>query len=181
MGALSCDSGPKRLDSVPAELEPRVAAANTAIAELKQTLSGRLLKTVKASGPKAGVAVCSAEAKTMTQKVGERHRVQLGRTSAKLRNPKDNLARPWLKPYLAEISDKKAVDVKPAVFDLGSSLGVVQPLGTKPLCLNCHGDPASIPAEVKAELSARYPGDRATGFSKGDVRGVVWVEIPKEP
>lgn len=177
---LSCQRGPKRLDAVPVELEPRVAAANATIDDLKKTLSGRLLATVQAKGPKAGIEVCSTEARGMTDEVGARHGAKVGRTSEKLRNAESNAPRPWLTGYLQEVSAKKASDARPAVFDLGDTLGVVQPLPTQALCLTCHGDPASIPADVKAALAERYPSDRATGYAVGDVRGVVWVEISKK-
>ncbi|MEZ4223550.1 MAG: DUF3365 domain-containing protein [Polyangiaceae bacterium] len=178
-GLSACDSSPKRLDPVPAALQPRVEVAKTAAADLKKTLSGRLLSTVQQKGPKAGIDVCADEARTMTQTVAQRHGVEIGRTSAKLRNP-ENAARPWVDAYLRSVADKKVADVKPAVYDLGKRIGVVEPLGTQALCLNCHGAESSLSGEVKEALAARYPKDTATGFAEGDVRGVLWVELPKE-
>lgn len=177
--ALSCDRSPRRLDPVPKDLEPAVARGRAAIADLKGTLSGRLASAMKGGGPKAGIEVCSSEAQQLTQQVATRHRVRIGRTSHRLRNPKTNEPRPWLTDYLSEVAGKKAAAVKPALFDLGSSVGWVEPLGTLPLCQTCHGDPASLSPEVKASLAARYPQDQATGFAEGDVRGVVWVELDK--
>jgi hypothetical protein len=180
LATVGCRERTRELDPVPAELSPRVDAANAAIGDLKQTLSGRLVPTVQKQGPKAGIEVCSGDAAKLTREVGERHGVQIGRSSARLRNAKSNTAPTWLAGYIERVSAQKAKDAKPAVYDLGDRLGVAQPLGVQPLCLTCHGDPATIPPDVKAALSERYPGDRATGYSEGDVRGVVWVEIAKK-
>ena len=44
---------------------------------------------------------------------------------------------------------------------------------TQPLCLACHGQEIAPPvAEKLAEL---YPGDKATGFEEGDLRGAFVV------
>jgi hypothetical protein len=43
------------------------------------------------------------------------------------------------------------------------------------MCLTCHG--SEIDAEVREQLAADYPMDRATGFEAGDLRGVFWVEF----
>jgi hypothetical protein len=180
LATLGCRERNRELDPVPAELAPRVDAANAAIGDLKKTLSGRLVPTVQKQGPKAGIEVCSVDAARLTREVGERHAVQIGRSSARLRNAKSNAAPAWLGRYLERVSAQKAKDAKPAVYDLGDRLGVAQPLGVQPLCLTCHGDPSTIPPEVETALAERYPGDRATGYSEGDVRGVVWVEIPKK-
>jgi hypothetical protein len=176
----ACDSSPKRLDPVPAPLEARVKVAEAAIGDLKQTLSSKLMAAVKSGGPEAGIDVCGKDAHALTQEVAARHGVRIGRTSQRLRNTEQNASRPWLSDYLADASNKKASEVERAVFDLGSSLGVVQPLATQGLCVTCHGDPKGIPAGVQAAIAKRYPKDRAVGFAEGDVRGVVWVEIEKE-
>jgi hypothetical protein len=32
---------------------------------------------------------------------------------------------------------------------------------------------------IGATLAVAYPGDRATGFAPGDLRGWMWAEVPK--
>jgi hypothetical protein len=180
LAVVGCRGGAKELDVVPADLAPRVDAANAAIGDLKKTLSSRLMETVQKQGPKAGIEVCSGEAGTLTTEVAKRHSVQIGRSSTQLRNAKTNVAPAWLGAYLERVSKQKAKDAKPTVYDLGDRVGVAQPLAVMPLCLTCHGDPSKIPADVKAALAERYPNDLATGYAEGDVRGVVWVEIAKK-
>lgn len=176
--AIGCQSGPKRLEPVPKEHEAGVAKAQGAIGELKKTLSGRLQEAIKSGGHASGIDVCASEAGKLTADIASKNGLEIGRTSHKLRN-EQNAPRPWVKAYLDEVAGKPAKDVKPAVYDLGAKLGVVEPLGTQALCVTCHGPAQGIPAEVKQKLGERYPKDQATGFAEGDVRGVVWVELAK--
>lgn len=180
LALAACEHKPKPLDPVPAELQPRVARANEAIGELKKTLSGRLSTTLREQGPKGGIEVCAGEAQKLTTEVGTKQGVRLGRTSTRLRNAERNGAPAWLQGYLERVSAQKAKDARPIVVDLGDHVGVAEPLPVLPLCVTCHGDPASLAPEVKSALAARYPADRATGYAEGDVRGVVWVEVSKK-
>ena len=34
---------------------------------------------------------------------------------------------------------------------------------------------------TRAALARHYPGDTATGFEAGDLRGALWVEVPASP
>ncbi|HBD19390.1 MAG TPA: hypothetical protein DC063_04395 [Arenimonas sp.] len=43
-------------------------------------------------------------------------------------------------------------------------------------CLMCHGD--NIAPEIATRLAEHYPQDRATGFREGDLRGLIWAEVP---
>ena len=61
----------------------------------------------------------------------------------------------------------------PRVRDGGARF--MAPIMTGPLCLTCHG--AQLSPAVKAALAKDYPGDQATGFKAGDLRGafsIVW-------
>ena len=175
---LGCEQEPKRLDSVPARLQPKVAQAEKAAGDLKKTLLSRLTRAMKSGGAGAGIEVCSTQARTLSQEVATRNGVQIGRSSERLRNP-ENAPRAWVRSYLNSVKGMPAAAAKPAVYDLGKSVGVVQPLGTLPLCVQCHGQSESLSAEVKKRLANSYPEDQATGFAVGDLRGVLWVEVAK--
>jgi hypothetical protein len=47
-------------------------------------------------------------------------------------------------------------------------------------CSTCHGSPSWQPTDVAATLKQAYPTDQATGFATGDLRGWIWVEVPKK-
>jgi hypothetical protein len=58
----------------------------------------------------------------------------------------------------------------------GVALRMVRGIAMEPPCQLCHGH--SVDPDVAAMLGERYPDDRATGFDVGDLRGVLWVEVP---
>ena len=82
-----------------------------------------------------------------------------------------------MQPFLDRWKGRPAKEVPGRVVDLGDRIGVLRPIGTAPLCLTCHG-PALAP-EVREALAAKYPKDAARGFREGDLRGLLWAEVPK--
>lgn len=155
-----------------------VDRAQQAMVSLQQRLSARLLEEMGKGGPTAAVRVCRDEAQKLTAAVSAEQGVELGRTSHRLRNPA-NAPRPWVAKLLPAYAGRQAAEVAPAVVDLGDRVGVVKPLPTQPLCLACHGERKAMTPEVLKMLSSAYPRDEATGFVPGEVRGVIWAEVPK--
>lgn len=43
-------------------------------------------------------------------------------------------------------------------------------------CLKCHGSQEDLDGQALAEIRKRYPGDKATGFHLGDLRGLWRIE-----
>jgi hypothetical protein len=66
------------------------------------------------------------------------------------------------------------------VVDLGTKVGVMRPIAHRASCSPCHGLDSQLTPKVRAELKDRYPKDHATGFKEGDLRGWLWVEVPKK-
>jgi hypothetical protein len=150
--------------------------------DLLKTLMGRLTSAIgDAGGLGEAARVCATEAQLLTSGVAEKHGIAVGRTSVKLRNSSENRARPWVQPWLKEHADRKATDIDPVVGiveqDGRTYARLIRPIGIQPLCLNCHGPEANIPAEVKAVLAQHYPDDAATGYAIGDLRGALWAEF----
>jgi hypothetical protein len=103
-----------------------------------------------------------------------------GRTSDRLRNP-TNAPRAWAVDLVKANAGRQARDVDGFAVDLGNKIGVLRPIAQRPLCANCHGPADRLSPAVRAELSERYPADKALGFTEGEIRGWFWVEIPKHP
>ena len=187
--APAVPDAPPAIDAAPAEpplatpspaAAAAVARAAAAFDELQKRLGERLKAEIARAGPAAAIEVCNVEAPGIAAEVVAREGFAFGRTSDRLRSPA-NAPRPWVQPWLARNAGQRAGNVKPAAYDLGDRIGVVRPIGTQPLCLLCHGDPETIDPAVKAELARRYPADRATGFTEGELRGAFWAEVPKSP
>lgn len=134
-------------------------------------LSGRLMEVMQSDGPAAAISVCSNEAITIAESVGNEYGVEIGRTSFKLRNP-NNKPRDWVKPFV-----EKRVDTPQYAQLEDGSLGALYPIHISVKCLMCHGGEEDILEAVKPELARRYSDDAATGFKLNDLRGWFWVEI----
>ncbi len=168
--ALLCAcSGPSA--DAPETVDPTAAGA-----ALLKPFKSELMQALSAGmqdGPAAAIDVCSRQAPAIarTLSVGG---VRMGRSSHKLRNP-DNVPPDWLAPVLADYASGAAA-LEPRTVDLGAGRhGYAEPIITQPMCLTCHG--TDIDAGVQAQLAEDYPGDQATGFAAGDLRGVFWVEF----
>jgi len=104
--------------------------------------------------------------------------VEVGRTSARLRNPR-NAPPDWAKAYVAQTDGKKASQVGPALFDLRDRVGLLRPIEIRKRCLACHADRAEVPESTRAWLDAAYPRDQSFGYALGDLRGFWWAEAAK--
>lgn len=183
--AVACDRSVKNdatpapaasLTEIPAPLKPRVTAAKSAAKALGKKLSGRLTEAMGQGGPEAAIDVCAREAQTLTAAVAKEQKVELGRTSHKLRNPK-NAPRNWVRPWLDAHANAPAEKAQAAVYNLGTRLGVLIPIPTGPVCTVCHG--TSVAPDILAKIRAKYPKDQATGFDVGDLRGAFWIELER--
>lgn len=175
------DQRPKEYEvgSLPAALVPAVADADTAMARLQRRLGARLKAELAAGGAVAAISVCRDSAQFLTSQVAAQSRVQVGRTSHRLRSLA-NIPRDWARPYLEAITlGQKAAAFRSVAVDLGDRVGLLRPIPTQEICLQCHGDPGAFPPELALALRDAYPEDRATGFAVDDLRGVFWAEVPK--
>ena len=68
------------------------------------------------------------------------------------------------------------VQVQDADLPAGVDLRLLRGIPVEPMCLACHGK--ALADDTRAALQRLYPGDGATGFSAGDLRGALWVEVP---
>lgn len=147
------------------------------VAELKKSLVGALQGALGQGAPSA-VAACHSMAPALTASLA-RDGVIAGRATRKPRNPV-NEARGWQADALTELERKHAAkELAGASFARrlpDRRIAYAEPLIIQELCLTCHG--ADVPPEVRAILADKYPGDRATGYAVGDLRGVAWVELP---
>lgn len=161
----------------PPELSALAARADPAFASLQQTLGKKLMAELGRGGPVAAVTVCRDEAQALSAQVAAEQGFTLGRTSHRLRNPA-NAAPGWAKALVAQGEGKRAAEVTRHVVDLGKTVGVLAPIPTGAVCLNCHG--TALSPETVAAVQAAYPEDRATGFTEGALRGWFWAELPKD-
>jgi type IV secretory pathway TrbL component len=173
-----CASGPS------AEEQAALAAdARKASGALIQKLGGELKAALSASGPEGAIGVCKERAPQIAAEVSKQFGFEVKRVSPKNRNPA-GVPDAWEAEAQAGLEKRMAAGEKPETLDTwqvvstpsGKQFRYAKALPVQPLCLTCHGDPASIPDGVKARLAAEYPLDKATGYAPGMVRGIVSVK-----
>ncbi len=147
-----------------------IERAHVSITEIQANFQKTMAETLRRSGPGKSLPSCRVDA------TGNAKGIVVGRTSLRLRNPK-NAPPEWVKPYLEEFSTLKPERVPSRkLVNLGKNhYGYLEPIFVEPICLNCHG--TQINPEVHESLRQQYPADKAVGFSEGDLRGVIWLEM----
>jgi len=149
-----------------------VDQAKAAAKSLGGTLKAELEAALRTGGPIEALGICRIIAPAIASRVSAEHGMQVGRVSLKTRNP-DNAPRPWQADVLKAFETRKAAGEGPASLIYAEVIDhefrFMQAIPTAGVCLNCHG--ASISPELKAKLHEFYPGDQATGYREGDLRG----------
>lgn len=161
------------------------ARAAAAVDQLGKRLKERLVTTMQAEGPVAAMALCATQAQPMTREVAETSGVRVGRSSLRLRNPK-NAPPDWVGAWLVEQGERPAEGVEGRVraatrADGTAVVRVLEPLAIQPPCLTCHGPPEAQLPDLTAALAERYPDDKAVGYALGDLRGAIWAEAVVAP
>ncbi len=160
--------------------EQGLAAAKAGAKALGGTLKGRLMSAMQEGGPEGALQACAAEASSLTAGVGS-NRLRVGRSTLRLRNPKNAEAPEWVKTWLTETGERKAEGVAGVEEVVDGTARVLIPLAVGGLCLACHGSTDPHSEAMKTLLASRYPEDKATGYENGDLRGALWAEFDLKP
>ncbi|MFN2376450.1 MAG: DUF3365 domain-containing protein [Candidatus Binatia bacterium] len=181
-GGGTVDAGRVAAPATPAEAR---AIADKVAAALAAALLERLQAAIGQGGVEAGARACAEVAQSVTSQVGAPHGAVARRTALRLRNPRnrpDDFEKAWLLAQDRRVKEGKEpqplyaeVDAGPGRRELRHLRPILFPGG---ICSQCHGPREDIPAEVRAFLDERYPGDEATGFVAGDLRGAISVRVP---
>ena len=137
--------------------------------QLKQELSGAMSD----HGSAGALNVCSQRATELTRQVGDETGVELKRVSLRHRNPA-NRASPGEASVLALMAARTDLADTMIIRD-GAPMYMRAIRINASLCLQCHGMEEDLAPELLARLNELYPGDIATGFSEGDLRGAFVV------
>ena len=165
------------------EIGPGTEREQQAMA-LVQLFAGRLKPRLKQAlsegGPVHAIEVCSRVAPEIAVDISEQSGWQVTRVSTKNRNP---AAAPdaWEAAAIETFEKQLAGGADPGALQMGEITAdgyrFAKAQITEPLCLMCHGQ--SIAPDVAKALEAHYPGDRATGYEAGDIRGIFSLVGPK--
>jgi hypothetical protein len=162
----------------PAPLRPAADRAQQAFEEFHTQFMARLVEEMGRGGPVAALSVYRDEAARLAAELGRKHNMRIGRTSHHLRSPRNAPPR-WAEPYVTEANARSAAEAPTRVVDLDPVVGVLGPLETTDVCVLCHGPVNQLSPEILGAIRKSYPGDRATGFAPGQVRGWLWAEVSR--
>jgi hypothetical protein len=158
------------------ELAQNKKQSMAAVKEFAGKLKGEMKRAMKAGGPVNAIKVCRVKAPEIALAVSNKHKLNIARTSLKVRNP-GNQPDAWELKVLKQFEARKAKgeSVKKMAYsevvnmDGKKVFRFMKAIPTGKVCLNCHA--AKIKPEVEARLKTLYPADQARGFKLGDIRG----------
>ena len=170
------------------DLDHRRAAAREAAMTLMQELGSELKTAMQSGGPEAAVSVCTEQAPAITASVSRARGWQVTRVSSRYRNPLLGMPDTWEAKTLERFRERhaagesyKGMSRSERVEQAGQAYyRYMQAIPMKGLCVSCHGSKEELAPGVQAMLSERYPHDRATGFTVGDLRGAFSIRQPIE-
>jgi hypothetical protein len=142
-------------------------------------LQAQLKAAIAAGGAKDGVSVCQQAAPAIAQAQSEASGATVSRIAEKHRNPAGGVPAELRAAYAA-LAAAPLKDGKPHRQIVQTGAGAeakVHVLSAIPMqeqpCSVCHG--TNIDAGLKAHIDSLYPGDLATGFTPGELRGALLI------
>lgn len=137
------------------------------------TLMPQLKNALKSGGPVKAIDVCSKTAPEIAQKLSSETGWTVKRVSLKPRSSKTARPDKWERKVLKQF-DKRQAKGEPAAKIAYSEIvdgrfRFMKAQGVEAVCMNCHA--AKIAPATEKALKRHYPGDKARGYSVGQIRG----------
>ena len=165
-----------------AEDDAMLAEARKVATTLPPKLLVSLQAEISKTGPEGAIPVCKDMAPKMAGEIAQQTGWKIKRVSLKARNDARAIPDAWEKAALEDFDKRAAAGEPPANLEKGEKVGgeyrFVKALPVQPLCLGCHGPADKLSPAVQAVLAKNYPNDQATGYSVGQIRGVISVRKP---
>jgi hypothetical protein len=159
--------------------EALISEARMVATALPPKLIVALQEEIKKSGPEGAIPVCKDMAPKMAAEISQQTGWKIKRVSLKTRNDARAIPDSWEKAALEDFDKRAAAGESPAKLEKGEKVGnefrYVKALPVQALCLSCHGPTDQLSPAIKAAIGQNYPNDRATGYSEGQIRGVISV------
>ncbi len=167
IGALTAETKKAVLPVVPKV----VAAMQEAVAE---------------KGVAGAIPVCKEQAPALIKAKRQETGWDIRRVSLKTRNAERGTPDLWEVRQLADFNIRAANGEKIDTMEKSEIVSIdgkpvfryMKALPVGDVCLKCHGAVDGMDAGLKAKLVESYPHDRATGYSKGQIRGALTVKRP---
>jgi len=162
-----------------AEEDAMLTEARKVATMLPPKLIVSLKEEISKSGPEGAIPVCKEMAPKMAGEISKETGWKIKRVSLKVRNDARAIPDAWEKAALEDFDKRAAAGEPGGKLERGEKVGneyrFVKALPVQALCLSCHGTAEQISPAVKDVLTKTYPNDSATGYSEGQIRGVISV------
>ncbi|MCK5880053.1 MAG: DUF3365 domain-containing protein, partial [Holophagae bacterium] len=153
--------------------------------KLLETLNTQLVAAIQENGMESALNFCSTSAQKLTEEVNISYlgTLSIKRTSLKFRNPMDKpdkfeeMALRLLQKAMAGAGTPPEHLIQKITQNGNIKYRYYKPLLVGTPCLGCHGDEKKMRPELLEKIRKTYPNGTATGYRKGDLRGMVRVEM----
>ncbi len=162
-------------DKSASSADEAISEAKKGAKSLGKTLKRRLVGAMQEGGPESALSACAQDAQSLSAGV-QTPRLRVGRSTLRLRNPKNAESPAWVQEWLTTTGERKTEGLSGLEEVVDGVARVIVPLTASGMCLGCHGDAASHTDKMKQLLASKYPEDKAVGYENGDLRGVIWAE-----
>jgi len=157
--------------------------AAEATREYGEALKSELKAAMHMGGTIEAIETCNTKALLIGEEMSRANGENVSRVSLRNRNP-ENTPNDWQKAVLKDFENRKQAGEKAGALtwhevaetENGLEFRFMKAIPTGPICLQCHG--SNIAPPVAEKLAELYPGDKATGFDIGDIRGAFVVTRP---
>lgn len=174
------------LPALAEDIDALAAETRKTVLPVLPKVVGAMKEAVKQNGVADAIPVCKEEAPKLIQEMRDATGWSIRRVSLKARNPERATPDDWEGATLREMEQQLAAGGKPdtlekaAVVTEGgkSYFRYAKALPVADVCLACHGPAEGLDAGLKARLAESYPHDQATGYSRGQIRGILSVKRP---
>ncbi|MEM7402220.1 MAG: DUF3365 domain-containing protein [Pseudomonadota bacterium] len=163
-------------------VDKQLNESRSAIQALASNLQQTLKSSMQTGGPIKALEVCNIEAEKIATIVSTDLEAIVGRTSLKVRNPK-NIPDAWEEEVLLYFEQQKinGADLKTLELyeitknETGKWFRYMKAIPISDVCLICHGE--NVAPDIQENLHILYPNDQAKGYKAGDLRGAFTVKL----
>lgn len=162
------------------------AETKKAVLPLAPKVVAAMQEAVAEKGVAGAIPVCKEQAPELIKEKRKETGWDIRRVSLKARNAERGTPDLWEVRQLADFNIRAANGEKPETLEKSEIVTIdgrrvlryMKALPVADVCLKCHGPVDGLDVNLKAKLAESYPHDKATEYSKGQIRGALTVKRP---
>ncbi|MFW5831841.1 MAG: c-type heme family protein [Prolixibacteraceae bacterium] len=172
---ISCNNKSEEKKIAPETYSQYINKGADISTEAQAALLSNVSRAMQKGGPEYAVEFCNLQASSIVDSLNQLYNTEIGRVSAKNRNPQNDLKNDTEKELWNIMAKKiKAGKAHDTLLVMNDNLVYYKPIKTAmPACLNCHGTAGeNINPATFEKIQTLYPEDKATGYDLNEFRGL---------